>query len=153
MRVINRIQISRSLAAGALALAVILALTGPVASQQSAAPTFTKDVAPILQEKCQACHRPGYIAPMSLLTYDDTRPWAKSIRERVLSRQMPPWHIDKSVGIQHFANDRSLSDDQVNTIVRWIDGGASASSCAKPVRAAIGSRSRRCKQCIARYRE
>jgi len=124
MRVMNRIRISRSLAAGALALAVILALTGPVASQQSAAPTFTKDVAPILQEKCQACHRPGYIAPMSLLTYDDTRPWAKSIRERVLSRQMPPWHIDKSVGIQHFANDRSLSDDQVNTIVRWIDGGA-----------------------------
>ena len=85
---------------------------------------FTKDVAPILQEKCQACHRPGYIAPMSLMTYEETRPWARSIKARVAARQMPPWHIDKTVGIQHFKNDRSLSDAEIDTIVRWVDAGA-----------------------------
>src|SRR6516164_10540376 len=86
--------------------------------------TFTKDVAPILQAKCQDCHRKGSMAPMSLVTYQDTRPWAKAIRERVLTRQMPPWHIDKTVGIQHFANDISLSDDQIATLVHWVDSGA-----------------------------
>jgi len=86
--------------------------------------TFTKDVAPILQAKCQDCHRKGSMAPMSLVTYQETRPWAKAIRERVLTRQMPPWHIDKTVGIQHFANDISLSDDQIATLVHWVDSGA-----------------------------
>ena len=98
------------------------------AGQASAAdapktPTFTRDVAPILQQKCQVCHRPGTIAPMSLLTYDDARPWARSIRQKVASREMPPWHIDKTIGIQHYKNDRSLSDDQIATIVAWVDGG------------------------------
>ena len=86
--------------------------------------TFTKDIAPIFQEKCQECHRKGTAAPMSLVSYEETRPWAKAIRERVVSRNMPPWHIDKSVGIQHFMNDRSLSDAQVATIVKWVDSGA-----------------------------
>src|SRR5690242_6189967 len=86
--------------------------------------TFTKDVAPILQAKCQECHRKGSMAPMSLLTYQETRPWAKAIRERVLTRQMPPWHIDKTVGIQKFQNDISLSDAQIATIVKWVDSGA-----------------------------
>jgi len=86
--------------------------------------TFTKDVAPIFQEKCQECHRKGTAAPMSLVTYEETRPWAKAIRERVVSHNMPPWHIDKSVGIQHFMNDRSLSEAQVATIVKWVDSGA-----------------------------
>src|SRR6516164_8923388 len=86
--------------------------------------TFTKDVAPILQAKCQDCHRKGSMAPMSLVTYQETRPWAKAIRERVLTRQMPPWHSDKTVGIQHFANDISLSDDQIATLVHWVDTGA-----------------------------
>ena len=72
------------------------------------APTFTKDIAPIFQEKCEACHRPDSIAPMSLVTYDEARPWARSIKARVADRQMPPWHIDKTVGIQNFKNDRSL---------------------------------------------
>jgi hypothetical protein len=94
------------------------------ASQQSAAPVFTRDVAPILQDKCQACHRPGYIAPMAFMTYEETRPWARSIKARVAARQMPPWHIDKTVGIQHFKNDRSLSDAEIDTIVRWVDAGA-----------------------------
>jgi len=86
--------------------------------------TFSKDVAPILQSKCQDCHQPNSIAPMSLITYQEVRPWARAIRERVSTRQMPPWHIDKSVGIQKFKNDMSLSDEQIDTIVRWIDAGA-----------------------------
>jgi hypothetical protein len=119
-----RETVSLGLMIGALIAVSILALTAPVASQQPAAPTFTKDVAPIFQEKCQSCHRPGYIAPMSLVTYEEARPWAKAIKERVITRQMPPWHLDKTVGIQKFANDRSLSDAQLSTIVRWVDGGA-----------------------------
>ena len=107
-----------------LTVAAILALCIVVSSQDRGVPTFTKDVAPIFQEKCQSCHRPDSIAPMSLLTYNESRPWAKAIRERVISRNMPPWHIDKTVGIQHFANDRSLSEEQIQTIVRWVDGGA-----------------------------
>jgi hypothetical protein len=90
----------------------------------SQTPTFTKDIAPIFQEKCEACHRPGSIAPMSLVTYEEARPWARSIKTRVSSRQMPPWHIDKTVGIQEFANDRSLSNEQIDKVVAWVDGGA-----------------------------
>jgi hypothetical protein len=86
--------------------------------------TFARDVAPILQERCQECHHKGSMAPMSLVTYDETRPWAKAIREQVIKRQMPPWHIDRTVGVQQFKNDISLTDDQVNTIVRWVDAGA-----------------------------
>src|SRR4029434_943408 len=107
-----------------LAVAVTILSAGVTTSQAPAAPTFSKDVAPIFQEKCQACHRPDSIAPMSLVTFEQTRPWAKSIRERVISRNMTPWHIDKTVGIQHFANDRSLNDKEIDTIVRWIDAGA-----------------------------
>jgi hypothetical protein len=86
--------------------------------------TFAKDIAPILQEKCQTCHRAGAIAPMSLITYQETRPWAKDIKQRVLKRTMPPWFLDKTVGIQHYANDTSLSDDQIATIAKWVDEGA-----------------------------
>jgi len=97
-------------------------LTG--ASLTNSTPTFARDIAPILQEKCQNCHRAGSMAPMSLVTYEETRPWAKSIKERVVTRNMPPWHLDKTVGIQHFQNDMSLSDDQIGVIARWVDGGA-----------------------------
>jgi hypothetical protein len=86
--------------------------------------TFAKDIAPIFQEKCEACHRKDSMAPMSLVTYEETRPWAKAIRERVITHQMPPWHLDKTVGIQDFQNDRSLSDEQIATIVKWVDTGA-----------------------------
>src|SRR5438445_1257668 len=86
--------------------------------------TFAKDVAPILQQKCQECHQPNSIAPMSLITYQEVRPWARAITERVAARQMPPWHIDRSVGVQKFKNDMSLTDQQVNTIIAWVDGGA-----------------------------
>src|SRR5205807_7564098 len=86
--------------------------------------TFAKDVAPILQQRCQECHQPNSIAPMSLITYQEVRPWARAIKDRVAARQMPPWHIDRSVGVQKFKNDMSLTDQQVNTIVTWVDGGA-----------------------------
>jgi hypothetical protein len=93
-------------------------------AQVPGAPTFTRDIAPIFQAKCEACHRPESIAPMSLRTYAEARPWARSIRARVDARQMPPWHIDKTVGIQSFKNDRSLSDVQIATILKWVDQGA-----------------------------
>ena len=86
--------------------------------------TFTRDVAPILQNRCQVCHRPDTFAPMSLLTYEDARPWARAIKEKVVIREMPPWYIDKNVGVRHFTNDVSLSDEEIATIVKWVDGGA-----------------------------
>jgi hypothetical protein len=85
--------------------------------------TFTKDVAPILQRSCQNCHRQDSIAPMSLLTYEDARPWAESIRQKVVLRQMPPWFIDKTVGVRKFKDDPSLTEQEIKTIVAWVDGG------------------------------
>ena len=120
-----RYQAGRSLRIGVLSLGASLVVSGLAIAADAAQPvTFAKDVAPILQQKCQSCHQPGSIAPMSLITYEDTRPWARSIKVRVASRQMPPWHIDKSVGVQQFKNDISLSDEQIDTIVRWVDSGA-----------------------------
>ena len=84
-------------------------------------PSFTKDVLPILQRSCQKCHRPGTAAPMSLLTYEEARPWARSIKERVTQRQMPPWHLDRSVGT--YKDDPSLSDLEIETIATWVDTG------------------------------
>ena len=109
-----------------LSVGAALAVAVPVlAADTPAKPvTFSKDVAPIFQKKCQECHQPGSIAPMSLITFQDARPWARSIKERVATRQMPPWHIDRSVGVQKFKNDMSLTDEQVDTIVRWVDGGS-----------------------------
>jgi mono/diheme cytochrome c family protein len=95
----------------------------PAAAKTHRAVTFARDVAPILQQKCQECHQPGSIAPMSLLTYGDAVENAPQIREKVADRLMPPWHIDKTVGIQKFKNDRSLSDQQIQTIIDWIDDG------------------------------
>jgi hypothetical protein len=86
--------------------------------------TFTRDIAPILQAKCQTCHHQGTSAPMSLVTYEEVRPWARSIQLRVASRDMPPWHLDKTVGIRQYKNDRSLGDDEIATIVRWAESGA-----------------------------
>jgi hypothetical protein len=109
------------------ALAVTFGVLGAATAGSAAVPakpTFTRDIAPIFQSKCEACHRPDSIAPMSLRTFAEARPWARSIRARVESRQMPPWHIDKTVGIQSFKYDRSLTDDQIATILRWVDQGA-----------------------------
>lgn len=86
--------------------------------------TFTKDIAPIFQRACQNCHRDGSIAPMSLLNYKESRPWARSIKEKVVRRQMPPWHIDRNVGINKFKDDPSLSEAEIATISKWVDAGA-----------------------------
>ena len=112
-----------------LAAATAILMTPAIAMAQGAPssganPTFTKDVAPILQRSCVTCHRPGEIAPMSLMTYDDARPWARSIKTRVSTREMPPWHIDRNIGIQKFKDDPSLSDEEIATIVKWVDSGA-----------------------------
>ena len=104
----------------AVVLTAALGAAAPSAAQDAApAVTFTKDVAPILQRSCQECHRTGSIAPMSLLTYDETRPWARSIREKVVTRAMPPWYIDKNIGVQGFKYDYSLSDDEIATVAAW----------------------------------
>ena len=118
----------RSATFGATVFAVVMLLlfspTLAVAQDADTTPTFAKDIAPIFQESCQVCHRPDNMAPMSLMTYQESRPWARSIKQKVMAREMPSWHIDKMVGIQSFKADRSLSDDQIDTIVRWVDNGA-----------------------------
>ena len=105
-------------------LALPFLVAAAVTSVSAQTVTFTKDVAPILQRSCQGCHRPGQMAPMSLLTYQDVRPWVRAIKQRVVDREMPPWGIDPHVGIQRFKNDPSLRDDEVATIVKWVDAGA-----------------------------
>jgi mono/diheme cytochrome c family protein len=121
----NRFGWRRGVLSGVLTLGAALAAAVPaIAADSPKQATFSKDVAPIFQAKCQQCHQPNSIAPMSLVTYQDARPWARSIRERVSTRQMPPWHIDSSVGVQKFKNDMSLTDEQIDTIVRWVDSGA-----------------------------
>jgi hypothetical protein len=104
--------------------AMLLGAGSAAAADGVKTPTFTKDVAPIFQGKCETCHRTDSMAPMSLATYQEARPWAKSIKARVAARQMPPWHVDKNIGIQEFKNDRSLTEQEIDTITRWADGGA-----------------------------
>ena len=109
---------------GGLALFVAVAMTPSAYAQAPAQVTFTKDVAPILQKSCQSCHRPGSVAPMSLLTYEDARPWARSMKQKVTAREMPPWHIDRNIGITKFKDDPSLTEAEIQTIAKWVDGGA-----------------------------
>jgi hypothetical protein len=116
---------------------VLAGACAAVLSYAASAPsqiTFAKDVLPILQKRCQECHRPGEVAPMSFLTYSDVRPWAKAIREAVVSRKMPPWFADPRYG--HFANDRSLSKAEIQTLADWAAAGAPAGDlkAAPPLR-------------------
>jgi hypothetical protein len=104
------------------ALTAVVVLCSRFAFAADGSPTFTKDVAPIFYKHCAECHRPTMFAPMSLISYDDARPWARSIRQRVTARTMPPWGADPAFGT--FRNDPRLSDADVDTIVKWIDGGA-----------------------------
>ncbi len=106
---------------------VLVWLAAPAAAQ-SAAPTFTRDVAPILFANCTSCHRPGDIAPMSLLTYQDARPWARSIAAKVADGTMPPWHADPAYG--KFANERHLTDAQKAIIAKWVSAGAPEGNAA-----------------------
>jgi hypothetical protein len=103
---------------------------GTPSHQEASSPTFSRDVAPILYKHCTTCHRPGEAAPMSLLTFEEVRPWARAIRERVQSGAMPPWHADPAHG--KFQNDRRLSADEKDTIARWVTAGAPAGDPAHP---------------------
>ena len=111
-----------------LIAAMVVATLGAGRSMPAAAadssPTFTKDVAPILMRSCVQCHRPGQVAPMSLLTFEDVRPWARSIKTRVTKREMPPWNLDPTVGIKDILDDPSLSGQEIQTIAKWVDSGA-----------------------------
>ena len=113
--------------------AVLLALFAPSAqrAQSSESPgevTFTKDIAPILQRSCQRCHYPNGVAPMALVTYEDVRPWARAMKLRTSlgphAGVMPPWFVEKDIGIQKFKNDPSLSDDEIALIGKWVNAGA-----------------------------
>ena len=105
-----------------MAFAIVLTCSLAGFAETKATPTFTKDVAPILYKNCAGCHREGEIGPMSLLTYDQARPWAKAIRDRVLRGSMPPWHADAPRGT--FLNDRRLTDEEKSTLIAWVDAGA-----------------------------
>ena len=98
----------------------VMGITALAAPNSATLVTFNKDVLPILQKNCQNCHRPGEIAPFSLLTYTDARPWAKAMKVAVATKKMPPWFAE----VGHFANDRRLSDGDINTLVNWVDQGA-----------------------------
>src|SRR5712672_2821005 len=127
----SRMTLRFRVGAGVL-MAAVVAVTpfGVRAEQAGAAPqaTFTKDVAPILQRSCQNCHRPDGVAPMSLVSYEDVRPWARAIKQRTSigpkAGVMPPWYVEKTIGIQQFHNDPSLSDDEIATLAKWADSGA-----------------------------
>ncbi|MDP6580529.1 MAG: hypothetical protein QF681_07730 [Vicinamibacterales bacterium] len=113
-------------------LVAVLGLALPLGAAAQDGPTdevtFTKDIAPILQRSCQHCHRPDSVAPMSLLTYEETRPWARAMKNRTALRSqrgaMPPWFIEKDIGIQHFKDDPSLSEAEIASIASWADNGA-----------------------------
>src|SRR6476619_2483367 len=101
---------------------LIVLMTGSVTLAADGPVTFHKDVFPILQRNCQTCHRPGEVAPMSFLTYESTRPWAKAIREAVLSRKMPPWFADPHYG--DFRNQPAISESDIQTLAAWAENGA-----------------------------
>ena len=119
-------MIQRSVPVVVLA-ALLAGAPAPAAAQAEAGGaevTFAKDIVPIFQRSCQVCHRQGEMAPMSLVTYQEVRPWARSIKNRVVNREMPPWHIDKNIGIQRFKDDPSLSDAEIAMVAAWVDNGA-----------------------------
>jgi mono/diheme cytochrome c family protein len=113
-----------------LVVAILLVMMRPAVALASVtdpdddAVTFARDVMPILQQNCQVCHQPGAIGPMSLMTYEEVRPWARVIKLRVEEREMPPYHYDTDVGIQELKHDGRLSEEEIRTISRWVDSGA-----------------------------
>jgi hypothetical protein len=119
----NRTKRDGLVAVGAL-LVPLLAFGADTSATNGKPVTFSKDIAPIFQKSCDNCHHAGTSAPMSLVNFSEVRPWARSIKERVVRRDMPPWHLDKTVGIRQYKNDISLTDDEIATIAKWVDGGA-----------------------------
>ena len=127
-------HIRRVIQVAGLAFGVVLLLSLAVAqptAEQTANPaaspaaiTFAKDIAPIFQKNCQQCHQPDSIGPMSLMTYQEARPWARSIKQKVMAGEMPPYRYDRNVGIQQLKHDLRLSEKEIQTIARWVDSGA-----------------------------
>src|SRR5262245_30575312 len=105
-----------------VAIGVLIPISGSANSGPKKEVTFNKDVAPMFYNNCAECHRPNDIAPMSLMTFKDARPWARSIKEKVVTREMPPWSPDPKYG--QFVNDHRLAQKDIDTIVAWVDGGA-----------------------------
>ena len=124
MRAASKLGLSNPLMLSAAAVLVLAGFPAGAAAQADHEVTFTKDIAPILQRSCESCHRPRGGAPMNLISYQDVRPWARAIKARTEAREMPPWFVDKHIGIQHFKDDPSLSDDEIALIGRWVDAGA-----------------------------
>ena len=128
----NRLPVSAPSIAGLATLVLALVVASPAAAQQSATNggareadvTFSKDVAPILQANCEICHRPASVGPMSLMTYQEVRRYASRARDLVSKRLMPPYHLDTGVGIQDIKDDWRLSDEEIETVVAWVDAGA-----------------------------
>src|SRR6476660_2527638 len=106
----------------------LLASTHPTAQSGGSEVTFTKNIAPILQRSCQECHHADGVAPMSLVTYEEVRPWARAMKMRTALRSqrgaMPPFFVEKNIGIQKFKHDPSISDEEIAKIAKWADGGA-----------------------------
>jgi mono/diheme cytochrome c family protein len=117
-----RERFARALSFSGIGFGALLCAAAPIRLEAQPAPTFTKDVAPIVFANCASCHRPGQMAPMSLLTYEDARPYARAIRAKVTSGEMPPWHADAPPGV--FLNDRRLSDHDRDILAQWANGGA-----------------------------
>src|SRR5258708_31010089 len=114
-----------TVAISALGIAASVQIRAQSPAAISAGPTYSRDVAPILNRNCTSCHRPGEIGPMSLLSYQAARPWAKAIGTRVTAGTMPPWHADPAVG--EFSNDRRLSAAEKEIIAQWVAAGAAES--------------------------
>ena len=128
----SAMRVSGLLVAGVVGFGLMAPAAVSAQSESGAAPgsevTFARDVAPILQRSCQQCHRPASVAPMSLLTYAEVRPYARAIKTRTGLRNkrgaMPPWFLERDLGIQHYKNDISLSEEEIALIGRWVDAGA-----------------------------
>ena len=108
----------------AVAAGCLMVVVGAASLTGQSGPTYYKDVLPILQSNCQTCHRPGEVAPMSLISYEQARPWAKAIKAKTADRQMPPWFADPEVGV--FSNERRLTPNEITTLAAWADAGAPA---------------------------
>src|SRR5215467_14742213 len=124
----SRDRLPLALAPFGLLAAAAIGLRAQVPPTSPADVTFTKDVAPILQRSCQPCHHPDGVAPMSLVTYEDVRPWARALKTRTALRTqrgaMPPWFVEKNIGIQKFKHDPSLSEEEIASLAKWTDSGA-----------------------------
>src|SRR5277367_1948608 len=126
----RRVTPALTLAISGIFLAPFTARAAEATGASDSQATFSKDVAPIFQKSCQSCHHAGTMAPMSLMTYEEVRPWARSIKQRVVTRDMPPWHLDGTVGIRDYKNDISLNNREIATIAKWVDAGAPQGSPA-----------------------